>query len=225
MGKFFLIYFIIAILSNPITALIIILIIFLLLDRRYMRWFPQLIRRLKKSQKLRQLLREVEANPHNATDKLEVGRLYADRKRFTKAIPYLEEALERIHNHAEGVFYLGWCYLRTGRADAGLAKIEEALTLNPRVRYGEPYLRLAEYYREQGEYTKALNWLERGHEAGLSNAEMAYREGQLLRQLGSKHQAAQAFDTAIQYYRTSPKYIKKEERRWALLARLARFRV
>lgn len=225
MGKFFILYFIFAILGNPITALIIVFIIFILLDRRYMRWFPRLIRKLKNGQKLRQLLREVEANPHNATDKLEVGQLYADRKHFAKAVPYLEGALERIQNHAEGLFYLGWCYCRTGRPDAGIAKIEEALALNPRVRYGEPYLRMAEYYREQGDYNKALNWLERGNEAGLSNAEMAYRKGQLLEKLGNKHQAAEAFDTAIQYYRTSPKYIKREERRWALLARLARIRI
>lgn len=225
MGKFFLLYFILAILGNPIVALIVVLVIFLLLDRRYTRWFPRVVRKVKNGQKLRQLLKELEANPHNVTDKLEVGRLYAERKRFEKAIPYLEGALVRIETHAEGLFYLGWSFLQTGRVDVGIAKIEEALELNPRVRYGEPYLRLAEYYRGHGDYTAALHSLQRANEAGLSSAQIEYRKGQLFTQLGNKEKASEAFNTAIQYYRTSPKYLKKEERRWALLARLARLSV
>lgn len=71
MGKFFLLYFILAILGNPIVALIVVLVIFLLLDRRYTRWFPRVVRKVKNGQKLRQLLKELEANPHNVTDKLE----------------------------------------------------------------------------------------------------------------------------------------------------------
>lgn len=221
MGKFFLLYFVLAILSNPLLALIIIFIIFLLVDRRYMRWFPRFMHRLKNEQRLRQLLKEVEANPHNVTEKLEIGRLYADRKRFNRAIPYLEGALGRIHRHAEGLFYLGWCYLRTGRVEAGKAYIEEALELNPRLRYGDPYLRLAEFDMEREDYKQALNSLERADEAGLSNAELEYKKGQIQQKLGHKEKASQAYERVIQLYRTSPKYIKKEERRWALLARFA----
>lgn len=223
MGKFFLIYLIFAILGNPIMALIVVVILFLLLDRRYMRWFPRLIRKLKDGQRLRQLLREIEANPHNVTDKLEIGRLYADRKRFTTAIPYLEEALERIQNHADGLFYLGLSYLHTGRESVGVDKIEEALEMNARVRYGEPYLQLAEYYKSKGNHTEALHSLQRSDEAGIANAEIEYRKGQILHKLGEKEKAANAFHSAIQYHRTAPKYLKKESRRWALLARLAKF--
>lgn len=225
MGKFFFIYLFLALFSHPITALIVVVILFLLLDRRYTRWFPMLVRKVKNGQRLRQLLREAEANPHNVTDKLEIGRLYADRNKYAAAIPYLEDALPRLQDHADGLFYLGLSYLHTGREKIGVKKINEALTINPRVRYGEPYLHLAAYYKDEGRYTEALDSLKRSDEAGVSSAEKEYRRGQLLQKLNNKEKAEEAYSAALHYYRTSPKFLKKESRWWALLARLALLRL
>lgn len=225
MGKFFLLYIVFAILGNPFFAFIMVFVLFLLLDRRYTRWFPRVIRKLKKGQRLRVLRKELTLNPHHVSNKLEVGRLYADRKRFDKAIPYLKEALDRIDQHAEGLFYLGWSYLETGQAEAGIAKINEALAINPRVRYGEPYFRLAEFFEQHHDLQQALDVLKQANEAGLANAELAYRKGQLYQHLGNRQQARESFTAAIDYYHSAPKYIKKEERRWAFLARFARFRI
>lgn len=225
MSKFFGFYLLFVLFRDPLAAFIIIVLIFFLIDQRYMRLFPRSLRRLQGWKKQRQLLRELALNPYNVTDKLEVGRLYATRKRYAQGIPYLEEALARMPEHAEGLYYLGLSYLYTGREAEGLTKVEAALALNPRVRYGEPYAKVAEYFAHKNAYERALKFLERCDEAGLVNTQLAYRKGQLLKKLGRRTEAKASFEQAVQYYATSPKYIKKEERRWALRARWAKLRM
>jgi tetratricopeptide (TPR) repeat protein len=98
--------------------------------------------------------------------------------------------------------------------------IRRALDINPRVKYGEPYLRLAAANRDQPE--KALKLLEELRAIHSSSCEAYYRMGRIYQALGRREEARRAFDEAAEIYRTLPRYKRREERPWAIRSRLAR---
>lgn len=102
-----------------------------------------------------------------------------------------------------------------------LAKGEQAmlraLEINPRVKFGLPYLRLGEAWAKK-DPDKALGYLEKFKTINSSSCEAFYRLGQIYVSLGKKDEAAQAFRECRELYAALPRYLKRKERKWALLA-------
>lgn len=207
--------------GNPFLAFLLLLVILYVLDRRFVGLFPSVTRPFRVRSRLRKIRQELALNPHHNSLKSEAARILIDLKRYGEAKRLLDEALEQVDDSADLKADAAICRLKLGELAEGEAMMLEALDMNPRVRYGEPYLRLGEAFAEH-DREKALGYLRKFGDLQSSSCEAYYRLGLLLRKTGKPEEARQAFREATDIYRTLPRYKKRSERRWALLARMKR---
>lgn len=207
--------------GNPIIAVLALLFIFYVLDRRFIGILPSLVKPFKQRGIISKLGQELLAQPYNTSVKIELARLLMMRHKYAKALPYLEEAHAVIEESADVMCGLGICHLKLGNREAGERWIMHALELNPRVQYGEPYLRLAEAWAG-ADAEKAIGFLNEFRNVQSSSCEAYFRLGQLYDRLGRKAEARASYRETGKLYRSLPRYKKRAERRWALFAILKR---
>lgn len=219
MSKFFLFTFLWWLTGNPFLALLVLLLLLYAVDRRYIGLFPSITKPFKLSSRLNKLKQELKLSPHNTSDKVEVARILIEKKRYGEAKSYLEDVLQVMEDSADVWFEYGFCQLKLGDAISGEQLMQRALGLNPRVKYGEAYLRLGEAFARTNP-EKAILYLEKFRQEQSSSCEAFYLAGQIYKQIGRMEEARGAYKEALNVYGALPRYKKKSERRWALLAKL-----
>jgi tetratricopeptide (TPR) repeat protein len=208
-------------LGNPILALLVLFVILYLLDRRFIGIMPSFVKPFKRSRKLSRLRQELSASPHNTSGKLEAARLLIERKKYKEALDYLEQVRPIMDDSPEVIYETGFCKLKLGDIAEGERLVLQSLGMNPRLKYGEPYLRLGETFALT-DPDKAIGYLVQFRTVHSSSCEAYYRLGKLYTQLGRGAEAKDAFRETVQIYRGLPKYKRRSERKWALLAKLQR---
>jgi len=211
----FLFWILTMLVGNPLIAVLIIAAFYLAIDVRYFGVTRKLIGLVQDESAIRDLKQQVAINPSNATALKDLGRLCVRKKRYQTARHYLEQAIDRLEDSDEANYFLGLAYLKTGREDEGLSRINKALALNPRLLYGEPYLRLGEYYLEHDKRAEALTMLNHFKEIHSSSSEGFYQLGRLYLKLGDHEKAREMFKKAYEVFKMSPWYKKKIDRPWA----------
>lgn len=206
--------------GNPFIALLILLVVLYFLDRRFIGLLPNFSKPFKQNRKIKQLKNELKLQSHHTSSKLELADLLLQKKKYEEALHYLEPVLPLMEDSAEVHFGLGLAYLKLDQSERGEQHMLASLKINPRVRYGEPYLRLGEAFANTAP-EKALQYLEQFRQVHTSSCEAYYRLGKLYKEMGKPQEAKQAFEEALEIYRALPKYKKKSERRWALLSKLS----
>ncbi|MGD8189590.1 tetratricopeptide repeat protein [Brevibacillus ginsengisoli] len=218
MSKFLLFSILWWITGSPIAAILVLLFLLYLLDLRFVRLLPNLFKPFQLNRRLTKLKQELRLNPHDTAAKLEVARIYMEKRRYQEALKYLEEIKGVMQDSTEFLSDYGISLIKTGKIEAGEALIKEALAKNPRVKYGEPYLHLSEAFIHANK-TKALAYLEECRSLHSSSVEVVYKMGVIYQQLQQKEQAKRTYAEAVDVYRGLPAYKKRTERRWAILAR------
>jgi len=205
------------ILGNPFVAFLVLLLLLYFLDRSFLGFFPSVTHPIRRQRRLSRALQDIRERPFDVSAKQEAARLYMEKKRWADARRLLEDIMPVMEHSAEVRCDLGICRIKTGDAEQGERDLREALRMNPRVRYGEPYLRLAEAIAPVNT-ERAVEALKQFGDAHSSSCELYYRLGRLYASLGRAREAKEAYREAVEVYRALPKYKKKTERRWALLA-------
>lgn len=216
-AKFALFSLLVYLTGNPIIALIVLLIILYVIDRRYVGLTPSVLKPIKSSRKLAMLQQELRLNPHHTSNKLEAARILVAKKRYKAALKYLEEISQTVEDSAEVWYETGYCHMMLGHLDEGETFMRKAFELNPRVKYGEGYLRLGEAFAGHDQ-DKAIRYLEQFKDIQSSSCEGYYRLGQIYSSLNRTREAKEAFGEIAKIYRGLPRYLKRKERRWAILA-------
>ncbi|MFU1792281.1 tetratricopeptide repeat protein [Paenibacillus azoreducens] len=217
MGKFLGFFLLWRLLGNPFLAILVILIIIYLLDRRFVGIFPSLTKPFKRMGQISKLRSEISMSPSNVSAKHELARLLIERKHNAEALKLLESIETQSGDSAEFWDDLGTVYLRQGNIQKGETCILKALDINPRVKYGQPYLRLAEVHKHK-DRAKAVDYVHRFQEIQSSSCEGYYLLGMMYKALDRKDDARAAFQESIDIYRSLPKYKKRQERKWAVLS-------
>ncbi|QAY66597.1 tetratricopeptide repeat protein [Paenibacillus protaetiae] len=216
MGKLFLGFVLLSWLTgSPVIAIIIILVILYLLDRRFVGLTPSIVKPVRRLQRISNLKKRIQLSPSDVSSKLELARLLMERKQFKAAGELLVPLQETMSESAEYLDDLGYCYLETGAPDKGEAAIRAALQINPRVKYGAPYLRLASF-NAKSDTSKALQDLRRFQEIQSSSCESYLRLADLYRSLGQEGDAKAAVDEGLRTYSLLPRYKRRTERAWFL---------
>ncbi|MUG66242.1 tetratricopeptide repeat protein [Paenibacillus campinasensis] len=215
MGKFIGLVILWQILGNPIAAILVLLVILYLLDRRFIGLSPSITRPIKRLRNISNLRKVIAASPSDVSSRHELARLLLERKKYGEALQLLESIKDSSEESAEYWDDLGTARLFTGDIPNGEQDILRGLSLNSRVKYGRPYLRLAEAYRTRDK-DKALHYLEQFHDIHSSSSEAYYLLGSMYRTLGREDDAKKSFKESLQIYRALPKYKRRQERRWAL---------
>ncbi|HEY7138596.1 MAG TPA: tetratricopeptide repeat protein [Methylomirabilota bacterium] len=204
--------------GNPVLALVVVALVWAAgygyLSARLFR-IPRAVDRWLT---IRELNRAVGTNPHDATAQADLGRLLLESGQPARALSHLETAHGRAPEVAETTYYLGAARLRLGDEARGRPLIEEALARDPRLGYGEPYLRLADYYLEHRRPAEALPHLERFIAVHASSVEGQYKLALACRAAGRADRARAALDEAVRAYREAPRFKRREERPWRLRA-------
>jgi tetratricopeptide (TPR) repeat protein len=203
------------IVGNPFLAVLIFLIILYFLDRRYVGVMPSFMKPLKRMRNISRLRQQLAMSPNEVSSKLDLARLLIERKRYSEAHSLLLELERPYEQSAEYWEALGTTELHLGQTEEGERHILQALDINPRVKYGRPYLTLAGAFKDSHR-DKALAYVQQFQEIHSSSSEAYYLLGSVYRSLGRTADAKQAYEQSLNVYRSLPKYKKRQERRWAV---------
>ena len=218
LSRFFIFYLITLLTGSPLFALLVIVALYLAIDYQFTGVLRRGVQIFRMESEISELRREVTLNPHNAASLSDLGRLLVMRGKAREALPYLERAYERLSDTEETTYYLGLALLAAG-APRGEALILRALEKNPKFRYGEPALRLAEYYARTGRAEEAQVYFDRFFAIHSSSPEGYYKFGRFQLQLGRPAEAAESFRRAIEVFKLSPSFKRRQDRLWAVKAR------
>ena len=215
----YLLFMIFRITSSPLLALVLILLIFYAIDRRYIGLLPSLTKPLQQWRRISALNKQLTMNPHDSPLRLELAQVYMARNHFQQALGLLENLPASMKESADVLYDTGACYLSLGDIQVGKTMVLRALSLNPDLRYGEPYLKLATALMPR-DPARALEYLQEFQTHNRSSCESHYRMAQLQEQFGAHDAARDAWRQCLETYRILPKFRRRADRRWALLARL-----
>lgn len=215
MLKFGLFVFLFWLLGNPFIAIIVMLLLLYLLDRRFIGISPSILKPLKRLSRTRKLRQQIDQSPNDVSSKHELARLLLERKKYGEALRLLEPIEHVLVDSAEYWDDLGIGYLYSGDEEKGMASMLRALELNPRVKYGAPYLRLAAHLAA-GNSSQALAYLHAFQEVNSSSCEAYHYQSSIYKKLGNTEEARRVAEEGLRVYRMLPKYKKRQERRWAL---------
>ena len=198
--------------GNPILALVIVAIISAAGYGYFTARIFRVPRAINRWLAIRDLERTVRTNPHDANARADLGRLRVEAGQPARALPHLEAAHARAPEVTETTYYLGAARLRLGNEAGGRPLIEEALARDPRIGYGEPHLRLGEFYLDHGRAADALPHLERFIEMHASSVEGQYKLARASLATGQVDRARTALDEAARAYGGAPRFKRREER-------------
>nr|WP_255570620.1 tetratricopeptide repeat protein [Cohnella sp. CFH 77786] len=201
--------------GNPFVAILVLLAVLYLLERRFIGLSPSIVRPFRRRSAIAKWRRQLQMSPYDVSAKSELARLLIEGRQFAQAREVLLGIQSQSEHSAEYWSDLGTCELALGRLPEGEEAMRRALSISPRVKYGQPYLRLGEAW-SKADPAKALGYLEAFKEVNSSSCEAYYRLGSLYAELGKREEAASAFRECRELYASLPRYMKRKERKWAL---------
>jgi tetratricopeptide (TPR) repeat protein len=172
--------------------------------------------------RISRLSREIDSNPSNVTARRDLAVLYLERLRPGRAAKLLEEARERFPNDAELLFLNGLAYRKMGEPERALDPLVRAVEIDPRLRFGEPYLVAGDALSDLGRNAEAVDAYERYVSACSSSVEGHVKLSRALRRAGEDKPARDALDSAFDTFRQIPGYKRRRELGWYLRAQLDR---
>lgn len=184
------------------------------------RWLPDPIAYFRHAGRVRSLQSQVDINPANAVARTQLAEIWLDKRRPRRAIPLLEQALERDRDSAELHYLLGLAQVRAGDTERALAPLSEALARDPKVRYGSAYLAIGDALADRGRLDEAIDAYERYLKINTSSIE-GYAKLSRARQrnrddAGARMARAHAMDT----YRVLPRFQRRKQLPWWLKLKL-----
>src|SRR5579883_857273 len=126
------------------------------------RFIPDPMVLLRTAGRIRHLKTDIAANPSNVTARRDLASVYLQRLRPRAALKLLDEARARFPDDPELLFLTGLARLQSGDA---------AGALDPRMRYGEPYLVAAQALMKLDRAEEAEDALERYVKVNSSSVE------------------------------------------------------
>ncbi len=201
--------------GSPFVAILVLLVIIYVLERRFIGLSPSIVRPFRRRNSIAKWKRQLHLSPHDVSAKSELARLLIEGKKFGQAREILLGIQTQMDHSAEYWSDIGICDLALGNLEDGEREMRQALAISPRVKYGQPYLRLAESFSKP-DPAKAIAYLQEFRDVNSSSCEAYYRLGSVYTSLGNHEDAAIAYRECRQLYRSLPRYMKRHERKWAI---------
>jgi len=183
------------------------------------RWLPDPFMYLRHAGRVHSLRQQVDLNPANATARAQLAEIWLAKRRPRRAIPLLQQALERDAGSAELRYLLGVAYLRAGQADNALEPLSEALAKDQKLRYGSAYLAIADALVAVGRTDEAIEAYERYVKINTSSLEGYVKLSDARHKKGDKAGTAKARTEALDTYRVLPPYQRRRQLGWWLRAK------
>ncbi len=166
------------------------------------------------------LRRQIDANPQNVTARRDLALIYLDRLRPGAALELVNQALQRFPDDAELLYLKGLALHRRGENEAALGPLVRAVELDPRVRFGQPYLVAGDALVALKRYDEAVDSYERFTHASGSSIEGHVKLARALKRTKDAAGAKKALDEAFTTWRSVPGYMRRKQVGWWLRAHL-----
>jgi tetratricopeptide (TPR) repeat protein len=203
--------------NNPIMALILIFIIYAVIDRRFIGSLPDFSKAFQNWRKTAALKQELECTPSPGRIYYELGALQVERGKMEEGRSNLEKAHELISEHPDIEYYLGVARIKTNALDEGKAALEYAIQLNPKVKYGFPYIYLIEYSLKKHESQEQIDeYMDKIY--SNSNPQLLYELGIIFQKEGYTEKAREMFQEVRSSLKQCPSFMKKQYRYFAIMA-------
>lgn len=204
--------------GNPLLVLALLALAYLVIDRRFIGLLPDFTAPFRRRRHVARLVETIRLNPADANSQLELGAIHMEQGRVDRALPLLEKARARMPDSARLHSLLGACYHLLGRGAEAQKALEQAVTLNPKVGYGEPYYHLLAIGLRDKTRDRAA--LEEFKERILTygSPPVFYRAGRVLLAAGDRAGARAMFGEAVENYQAAPKGFRRAYRRWAFIS-------
>jgi tetratricopeptide (TPR) repeat protein len=216
--KFISLYIILRVfLENPFAAILLIVIAYAVIDRRYIGALPDFIKPLGRWRKISKLRGELEFSPSPGQILYEIGALQVESGNLKEGLRNLEKAHDLIPEHPDIEYYLGVARISTGDLERGKEALEDALKINPKIHYGFPYVYLIEYSLKRNEPLAQIDtYMKKIFEYG--NPEIYYKVGVVFQEAGYKEKAGEMFQHVRESFRSSPSFLRRQQRYYAIMS-------
>lgn len=218
MGKILAFFLLAGLTGGPWSALAIMIAFYWILDRSTLRYIPgpwKLFRRFMERRRLENVLA---GNPHDFRSELELGRLLLEAGRPVAALPHLEKAAGAYTTDASVQVLRAVARVGAGQRDSGAAEVEQLMTANPRLRFGEPWLDAGAMLLKAGDAPRARAMIQNFLQAQPSNVKGLYLLGRAQKKCGELDVAKASMAKAWNEYATNPAFKQREGRVWAYRA-------
>ncbi len=180
---------------------------------------PNPIKFFRRHKRFSELKQTVKTYPGNIAAALEFGEMLLERRKYEQALVYLERANERITDSARLAWLMGECFTLLQKYDLGLTNLEQAVSLDPKMGFGRPYVFLLHIELHTSNDPGKIESL-KDKVLIYGSTEACYKAGKLLKKHGDKVGAIAMFKEVLGNYEASPGKMRKIHRKWALLSRV-----
>jgi predicted Zn-dependent protease len=172
--------------------------------------------------RIRALDAQISANPANVTARRDLAVIWLERLRPGRALALLDAARARTPDDAELLYLTGLARVRSGDAEGALDPLVKAVDIDPRVRFGEPYLVAAEALMALGRFEEAEDALDRYVASNSSSLQGYVRLAAARKAQGNREGSQKAIREAFDTWSQLPRYKRRSEVGWWLRAWVAR---
>ena len=152
---------------------------------------------------------QVAVNAANVTARRDLAMIYLDLLRPGAALTVLDQGLARKPDEAELLYLSGMALQRLGRHEEALPRIERAVELSPRIRFGMPFLLAGDSLLALGRYGEAIDAYERYMDANSSDIAGPARMAIAQAKAGDRAGARKSIDDALQTWGMLPAGLKR----------------
>ena len=196
--------------ASPFLAL---LVLFLLRDR-----VDDFIGAQRSRQSLKQNLEAATLNPADASAHYQLGLIYQQQGEFDNAVASFKRAIEIDSAETDAHYQIGRIFREQGRPDESIKYFDTVVRQAPTHSQHEIWREIALTYNAAGQFTDALQMLDRFLNERPSDAEGRYWRGMTLFRLDRIEESEAEMKTCIESVRTAPAYKYRTEKRWLHLA-------
>lgn len=201
--------------GSPVTALVVLLVLWWASDRFTFRVLPDPVRWLGRWRRMGQLRTTLSVNPHDRRARFELAERLLEAGRPREAAETLRPNVGAGDEDAHTAFVMGAALGRSGAfepAERALALVRQA---DPRFRAGETELELARQRLARRDFAGSQQALERLLEQRPGSVEGRWLLSRARAGLGDAAGAASAREQAWRDYQTLPRFHRRHERPFA----------
>ena len=201
--------------GSPLTAGLLVLLLWWLGDRFTFRLFPDPLRFLGRWRRMSQLRTTLGVNPHDRRARFELAERLLESGRPRQAAAVLRPNIEAGDEDAHTAFVMGAALGRIGSHEQAERVLALARQEDPRFRAGEIDLELGRQRTARGDWAGAREALERLLVERPGSVEARYLLARALSGLGDAARARSVREEAWRDYTLLPRFHRKHERRFA----------
>jgi tetratricopeptide (TPR) repeat protein len=205
--------------ENPLATIVLIVIVYAVIDRWYIGALPDFIKPLSRWRDIIKLKRELEFSPSQGQTLYQIGALQVESGNMKEGRRYLEKAHDLIPEHPDIEYYLGVARIKMGALESGKEALDNALKINPKIKYGFPYVYLIEYSLKRTEPREQIDaYMEKI--LAYENPKIYYNVGVIFQKAGYTEQAKEMFQKVQVSFSSSPSFLRKQQRYYVIMAKL-----